>query len=144
MQTANAKGQIVTAIVSSGKKIVAKASAKVGKPILLSMPNARLWSPDDPFLYDLRVTLSSGDDVTGYFGFRSVGKAWVNGFLRTVLNGRFFFQMGTLDQGYWPDGIYTAPTDEALRWDLAKQKELGFNTGTFFYKVLDVLPHHAL
>ncbi|EJD43696.1 alpha-L-arabinofuranosidase B [Auricularia subglabra TFB-10046 SS5] len=126
--TAGASGQTVTAVVSTGSTTVANASATVGTSLRISIPNARLWSPDDPFLYDLRVTLSSGDVVTGYFGMRTVGTAVVNGFLRPVLNGRFFFQMGTLDQGFWPDGIYTAPTDAALRFDLEQQKALGFNT----------------
>ncbi|KAJ7233181.1 alpha-L-arabinofuranosidase B [Mycena rebaudengoi] len=128
VQTTGASGQTVTAIVSTGGQTVANSSATVGSSVRLSIPNPRLWSPDDPFLYDLRVTLSSGDVVTGYFGMRTVGTAVVNGFLRPVLNGRFFFQMGTLDQGFWPDGIYTAPTDAALRFDLAQQKALGFNT----------------
>ncbi|EJD47269.1 alpha-L-arabinofuranosidase B [Auricularia subglabra TFB-10046 SS5] len=126
--TSGASGQLVTALVSTGGKPVALASAFVGKTIRLSIPNARLWSPDDPFLYDLRVSLASGDVVTGYFGMRTVGTAVVNGFLRPVLNGRFIFQMGTLDQGFWPDGIYTAPTDAALAFDLEEQKALGFNT----------------
>ncbi|KZV89230.1 alpha-L-arabinofuranosidase B [Exidia glandulosa HHB12029] len=128
VKTAGASGQTLTAVVSSKGKEVGKVSGAVGKSLRIPVPNARLWSPDDPFLYDLRVTLSSGDVVDGYFGMRSVGTAVVNGYLRPVLNGRFIFQMGTLDQGYWPDGIYTAPTDEALRFDLEKQKELGFNT----------------
>ena len=67
------------------------------------------------------------DTVTGYFGMRSLGKAVVGGVMRPLLNGKFVFQLGTLDQGYWPDGIYTAPTDEALRFDLERQKALGFN-----------------
>jgi len=95
------------------------------------VPNARLWSPDDPFLYDLRVTLTGtggGDAVGGYFGMRSIGKAMLGGVLRPTLNGKFVFQLGTLDQGYWPDGLYTAPTDAALRFDLEQQKALGFNT----------------
>ena len=102
----------------------------VGTHLRVPVPNARLWSPDDPYLYDLRVTLlgaDGGDTVTGYFGMRSIGKAVIGGVLRPVLNGRFVYQLGTLDQGYWPDGIYTAPTDEALRFDLERQKALGFN-----------------
>ncbi|KAJ7086144.1 alpha-L-arabinofuranosidase B [Mycena belliarum] len=128
VQTSGASGQTISAIVSTGGQTIANSSATVGSNLRLSIPNPRLWSPDDPFLYDLRVTLSSGDVVTGYFGMRTVGTAIVNGFLRPVLNGRFIFQMGTLDQGYWPDGIYTAPTDAALRFDLDQQKALGFNT----------------
>ncbi|MCG5218731.1 AbfB domain-containing protein [Streptosporangium soli] len=124
-------GQAVRAEVLSGGQVVGAATGAVGAHLRVPVPNARLWSPDDPFLYDLRVTLTGtggGDTVGGYFGMRSVGKAMVGGVLRPTLNGRFLFQMGTLDQGYWPDGISTAPTDEALRFDLEQQKALGFNT----------------
>ncbi|GAA4953468.1 AbfB domain-containing protein [Actinoplanes utahensis] len=96
------------------------------------VPNARLWSPDDPYLYHLRVSLRNGagatvDQVTSYFGMREVGTKLVGGVLRPTLNGEFVFQIGTLDQGFWPDGIYTAPTDAALAFDLQKHKDLGFN-----------------
>lgn len=121
-------GGTASAQVLSGGAVVGSASGAVGSHLRIPVPNARLWSPSDPFLYDLRVTLSGGDVVTGYFGMRSVGKAVVGGVLRPVLNGRFVFNIGTLDQGYWPDGIYTAPTDAALRFDLEQQKALGFNT----------------
>ena len=67
------------------------------------------------------------DSVGSYTGMRSIGIARVDGVPRPVLNGQFVFQTGTLDQGYWPDGIYTAPTDAALRFDLQKHKDLGFN-----------------
>jgi len=60
------------------------------------MKEARLWSPEDPFLYDIRVTLSGGDVVNGYFGMRSVGTAIVNGWLRPVLNGRFYFMVSSI------------------------------------------------
>ncbi|MFC3894948.1 AbfB domain-containing protein [Lentzea rhizosphaerae] len=120
-------GQSVTAEVLSGGQVVGRQTGTTGGSLRIPVPNARLWSPDDPFLYDLRVTLASGDVVTGYFGMRSLGKAMVGGVMRPLLNGKFVFQIGTLDQGYWPDGIYTAPTDEALRWDLERQKALGFN-----------------
>ena len=126
-QTAGGTGQTVTAQVLSGGTVVGTASGAQGAHLRIPVPNARLWNPDDPFLYDLRVTLSGGDSVGGYFGMRSLGKAMVGGALRPLLNGKFVFQMGTLDQGYWPDGIYTAPTDEALRFDLERQKALGFN-----------------
>ncbi len=123
-------GQQARAEVRSGGAVVGTATGAVGSHLRIPVPNARLWSPDDPFLYDLRVTLTGtggGDTVTGYFGMRSLGKAMIGGVLRPVLNGKFMFQLGTLDQGYWPDGIYTAPTDEALRFDLERQKALGFN-----------------
>ncbi|MET8760183.1 AbfB domain-containing protein [Lentzea sp. NPDC004782] len=120
-------GQQVTAEVRTGDTTVGSRTGTTGSHLRIPVPNARLWSPDDPFLYDLRVTLASGDAVTGYFGMRSLGKAVVGGVMRPLLNGKFVFQIGTLDQGYWPDGSYTAPTDEALRWDLERQKALGFN-----------------
>ncbi|MDQ2584110.1 AbfB domain-containing protein [Saccharothrix yanglingensis] len=119
-------GRQVRAEVLTGGRVVGTASGTTGAHLRVPVPNARLWSPDDPFLYDLRVTLGT-DVVTGYFGMRSLGKAVVGGVTRPLLNGRFVFQLGTLDQGYWPDGIYTAPTDAALRFDLERQKALGFN-----------------
>jgi hypothetical protein len=123
-------GQQATAEVLNGTTVVGTATGALGSHLRIPVPNARLWSPDDPFLYNVRVTLTGsggGDTVTGYVGMRSLGKAMVGGVLRPVLNGKFVFQLGTLDQGYWPDGIYTAPTDEALRFDLERQKALGFN-----------------
>jgi hypothetical protein len=124
-------GQTVEAVVSSGGIQVGTATGQVGSEVQITVPNARLWSPDDPFLYDLTVRLKSGstvvDQVGSYFGMRSIGLKSMNGVLRPVLNGNFVFQMGTLDQGYWPDGIYTAPTDAALRFDIEKHKELGYN-----------------
>ncbi len=120
----------VQAQVLSGGTVISTVTGAPGAHLRIPIPSARLWTPDDPFLYDLRVTLTGtngGDAVGGYFGMRSIGKAMVDGVLRPVLNGKFVFQLGTLDQGYWPDGIYTAPTDAALRFDLEQQKALGFN-----------------
>lgn len=119
-------GQQVRAEVLAGGTVVGTATGTVGAHLRVPVPNARLWSPSDPYLYDLRVTMGT-DTVTGYFGMRSLGKAVIGGVMRPLLNGKFVFQLGTLDQGYWPDGIYTAPTDEALRFDLERQKALGFN-----------------
>ena len=95
-----------------------RADANVGSEISVPIPNPHLWNFDDPFLYDLKVTLFHGtgksDEVTSYFGMRkvSLGKD-DKGVLRPMLNNKFVFQLGVLDQGYWPDGLYTAPTDEA-------------------------------
>ncbi|MBT3149452.1 AbfB domain-containing protein [Streptomyces sp. CHD11] len=117
--------------VSSGGSTVGTATGPAGTEFTVPVPNARRWTPDDPFLYDVRADLLSGaatvDSVGSYTGMRTVGLARVDGVLRPVLNGRFVFQTGTLDQGYWPDGIYTAPTDAALRFDLQKHKDMGFN-----------------
>ena len=120
-------GAAVTAQVLSGSTVVGTAGGTTGTSFRVPVPNARLWTPDDPFLYTLRVTMAGGDAVGGSFGMRSLGKAMLGGVLRPTLNGRFVFQLGTLDQGFWPDGIYTAPTDAALAFDLEQQKALGFN-----------------
>lgn len=103
-----------------------------GEPIRVPVPDPHLWSPDDPFLYDVDVVLRQDgetvDEVAGYTGMRSVTTGEVDGVERPLLNGEYVFQIGTLDQGYWPDGIATAPTDEALRFDLEAHKDLGYNT----------------
>lgn len=122
----------VEAIVRQGGKVVARSTAPAGTDVELAIPDARLWSPEDPFLYDLTVRVRDGsgkvvDEVASYFGMRSAGIGKVKGQLRPTLNGKFTFMMGPLDQGYWPDGIYTAPTDAALRSDLETIKKLGFN-----------------
>ncbi|ROP34811.1 AbfB domain-containing protein [Saccharothrix texasensis] len=124
-------GHTVLAEAMAGSGVVGSATGGFTE-FSVPVPNARRWSPDDPYLYDLRVSLRNGagttvDQVVGYFGMREVGKKVVNGVLRPTLNGEFVFQVGTLDQGFWPDGLYTAPTDAALASDLQKHKDLGFN-----------------
>lgn len=112
-------------------KPAGEASGPAGKPLHLAMAHPRLWSPNDPFLYTFKATLAQGDErdeVTSYAGLRSIAIAKVGGRNRIVLNGKPTFLLATLDQGYWPDGIYTAPTDEALRFDIQKTRDLGFNT----------------
>ena len=123
--------QDVRVVVFAGAAQVADVSGNAGEVIHVPIPNTRLWSPEDPFLYELRVTLSGlgGSDTVGsYFGMRSISMGVVNNVLRPLLNGRFVFQLGLLDQGFWPDGLYTAPTDDALKFDLQQHKILGFNT----------------
>lgn len=119
-------GLAVTATAYDGKNKVATVSGRTGQPLTLKIADPRLWSPDDPFLYDLRVTVG-GDRVGSYFGMRSIAVEKIDGTPRTVLNGEPVFMMATLDQGFWPDGLHTAPTDEALAYDLRMHKELGFN-----------------
>jgi len=114
---------------------VAGGSGLVGKPLEIAIPKDKLqlWSPDSPFLYGLRIDLKTADRkasdvVFSYFAMRkiSLGKDEA-GVTRMMLNGKPVFQYGPLDQGFWPDGLYTAPTDEALRYDLEMTKKLGFN-----------------
>ena len=87
----------------------------------------RPWSPEDPFLYGVTVTLPGGDRVESYFGMRKFGTAEVNGRKVFALNGRPLFLSGVLDQGYWSDGLYTPPADEAMVFDIQKMKDCGFN-----------------
>ncbi|HWQ91180.1 MAG TPA: glycoside hydrolase family 2 TIM barrel-domain containing protein [Clostridia bacterium] len=120
--------------------VVGVASGRPGSEIRVAIPKARLWSPENPFLYDLAVSLKLGskaiDRVESYFGMRkiSMGKD-ANGFTRILLNNKPYFQVGPLDQGFWPDGLYTAPTDEALRYDIEMTKKLGFNMARKHVKV---------
>ena len=119
-------------VLFEGKK-VASGKALGGQPVEVIMPEQlMLWTPDHPHLYDLSViVLNKGkvvDHVCSYFAMRSFGTMRDNnGIVRLTLNGRPIFQYGPLDQGWWPDGLYTAPTDEALAFDIEKTKELGFN-----------------
>ncbi len=104
----------------------------VDETLNLHINDPKLWSPDSPFFYDLKVELIKNrkvvDNVESYFGMCkiSLGKD-EHGILRLFLNNKPLFQFGPLDQGYWPDGLYTAPTDEALQYDIEVLKELGFN-----------------
>ncbi|MEO6721685.1 MAG: sugar-binding domain-containing protein [Ferruginibacter sp.] len=98
----------------------------------LAINDPQLWSPQHPFLYDLTVTLSRKgkvvDEIKSYFAMRKISmKPGKDGIQRMLLNDQFVFQYGPLDQGWWPDGLYTAPTDEALKFDIEKTKEMGFN-----------------
>ncbi len=113
-------------------KVVSTAKFASGQAIDLSVPNAKLWSPDSPFLYDLEVKLYANgslvDDVKSYAAMRKVStKKDASGYVRLQLNNKDIFHFGPLDQGWWPDGLYTAPTDEALKYDIIKTKEWGFN-----------------
>ncbi|WP_328472758.1 AbfB domain-containing protein [Actinoplanes sp. NBC_00393] len=127
----NVSGHSVLAEAMNGTTVVGSATGAF-TDFSVPVPNARRWSPNDPFLYNLRVTLRNAaganvDRTMHYFGMREVGAATVNGIRRPTLNGQFVPHVGTLDQGYWPDGLYTAPTDAALASDLQRHKDLGFN-----------------
>jgi hypothetical protein len=118
------------AFTSSGG-ISAKGYA--GRPFNVKIRNERLWSPSDPYLYDFKVIIKKSgfavDSVESYFGMRkiSIGKDG-SGNERIFLNNKFTYNLGVLDQGYWPDGLYTAPTDSALQFDILASKAMGFNT----------------
>ncbi|MEZ5038740.1 MAG: glycoside hydrolase family 2 TIM barrel-domain containing protein [Saprospiraceae bacterium] len=121
----------VEILVKEGSKQVAMTTGGFNTPIHLHLPNPKLWSPNDPFLYDVEIRMKDSllveDVVTSYVGMRKIAINPYQGIQRILLNDTFVFQMGPLDQGYWPDGLYTAPTDEALKWDIEQAKAFGFN-----------------
>jgi hypothetical protein len=110
-----------------------EAKAKVGEQIDLAIDKPKLWSPDSPFLYELKLILKDSkgkqvDAVSSYFGMRKISlDKDKNGITRLLLNNKPLFQYGPLDQGWWPDGLYTAPSDEALRYDIEVLKRIGCN-----------------
>ena len=111
---------------------VAKAASQAGVATQLTVGQPELWSPDSPWLYGLKIRLvrdgKTIDCVQGYTAFRSISeKTDDTGVKRLALNDEILFQFGPLDQGWWPDGLYTAPTAEAMAFDIEKTKELGFN-----------------
>ncbi len=115
----------------AGANLVASTTVLPGNKLTLNIPSPILWSPTNPYLYNLQVTLTSNsvpvDSITSYCGMRKISIGMNNGFVQILLNNQFTFEFGPLDQGYWPDGIYTAPTDLALQYDLRMEKTLGFN-----------------
>lgn len=119
--------------VYDGDKLVAVGKSINNEPVEVAMPaDRKLWSPDSPFLYTLKVTLKNAgkvvDKVDSYAAMRKYSyKRASDGIVRMELNNEPLFQFGPLDQGWWPDGLYTAPTDEALAWDVKKTKDFGFN-----------------
>ena len=103
------------------------ASFRTNEPLLFPMPSFRAWSPEDPHLYDLHITLGS-DCVDSYFAMRKTEvRADEQGVKRLFLNNKPYFHNGLLDQGYWPDGLYTPPSDEAMIFDIQTAKDLGYN-----------------
>jgi hypothetical protein len=137
----SAAGLEVAAQALSGGRVVATATGRPGRPFPLRIPHPRLWSPSSPYLYGLELQLiyrsarrgrrapavTVLDRVRSYFGMRSISLSRTGGVTRILLNGKFVFQTGALDQGYWPDGLYTAPSDAALRRDISAAKDLGYD-----------------
>lgn len=116
----------VRLLESGTDRIVKEAFALSNQQSTFQIHNPKIWSPSSPNLYDVLVTFGN-DTVKSYMGFRTIEFGVVKGAKRPLLNGEFVFQMGVLDQGYWPDGIYTAPTKGAMVFDIAMAKEYGFN-----------------
>ena len=124
--------QIIQALITDQGKVIAESQTSIGKKLVIPIPEFQAWSPENPHLYDLKITLIQNDNevdsVDSYFGMRKYSlKRVKDGALRFCLNNKPLFLYGPLDQGYWPDGLYTPPTDEALQWDIQLIKNAGFN-----------------
>ncbi len=127
----DATGVTFAATVKDGGKTIKTVTGKVNELTDVSVPNQKLWSPDSPFLYDINIQIKKNgaviDEVNSYFGMRKIAMVEEDGIQKLYLNNEFLFHLGPLDQGFWPDGLYTAPTDAALKFDIEKIKEYGFN-----------------
>lgn len=126
------QSDIIEVLIFDGATQIATQKSVVGQNFELRIPNAKLWSPESPFLYDVKVNLYSQgklvDEVKSYTAMRKIStRRDNNGIVRMQLNNKDYFHFGPLDQGWWPDGLYTAPTDEALVYDIQKTKDFGFN-----------------
>jgi beta-galactosidase/beta-glucuronidase len=133
--TADVEGsaQALAVRVKDGERQVANNVGRAGQEVVLAVPEAKLWSPQSPHLYGLEVDLLNGDGkvadaVISYAGIRTVGKAKdAQGHLRFTLNGEIIFHWGPLDQGWWPDGLLTPPSEEAMAFEIDWLKRAGFN-----------------
>ncbi|APS37754.1 MULTISPECIES: glycoside hydrolase family 2 protein [Salegentibacter] len=125
-------GDIIEVIVLEDDKEITRAKFAAGESLEILLEDPKLWFPETPFLYRTIVKLISNketvDEVKSYFAMRKISKKRdENGIVRMQLNNEDYFHFGPLDQGWWPDGLYTAPTDEALKYDILKTKEMGYN-----------------
>lgn len=125
-------GDVIEAVIKEGGKILASSKAATGQSVVIKLAEQKLWSPESPYLYDIELRLTRDgvvlDQVSTYAAMRKISvKRDDHGIYRFQLNNEDYFPFGLLDQGWWPDGLYTAPTDEALKYDIEKTKELGFN-----------------
>ena len=133
VNASNAKpSDIVTVTILDQGNIIGTAKGIPGKDLRIPIKNPKLWSPESPYLYDMKVSLNNGnktlDQIDSYTAMRKIStKRDSDGIVRMQLNNQDYFQFGPLDQGWWPDGLYTAPTDEALLFDIKKTKDYGFN-----------------
>ncbi|MDO6435801.1 glycoside hydrolase family 2 TIM barrel-domain containing protein [Cyclobacterium sp. 1_MG-2023] len=125
-------GQMISVRLLANGELVEEQEVPAGESTTFSIQNPNIWGPDNPFLYDIEAQLKVGkkavDVVKSYTAMRKISMLPdANGNQRMLLNDKFLFQYGPLDQGWWPDGLYTAPTEEALIYDIDKTKEMGFN-----------------
>lgn len=130
----NAKGdEVVEVDVFDNGSVIISGKGSVSDKIKLNIPDYKLWSPEIPKLYDVKIKLLRNgkvlDEVKTYFAFRKVSIVTdTAGYRRFALNDEILFQYGTLDQGWWPDGLLTPPSEKAMLWDMVQLKNMGFNT----------------
>ncbi|KAJ5064876.1 glycoside hydrolase superfamily [Bipolaris maydis] len=122
--------------------VKAEATGTSGSPFTFVVDSPKLWTPDSPTLYNITIKMGS-DTVQSYTGFRTISRGVIGGVQRPLLNGKFVFPFGTLDQGYWPDGIYTPPSVEAMVYDLKVLKNVGYNMVRKHIKVEPALFYRA-
>ncbi|KAF2742381.1 glycoside hydrolase family 2 protein [Sporormia fimetaria CBS 119925] len=129
-----------THIISRAENMKHAARGSAGSTFEFTVPSIRRWSPGSPKLYPLQVKVGN-DTVESYLGFRTISRGVINGIQRPLLNGEFLFHFGTLDQGFWPDGIYSPPSKEAMVFDLETLKKIGYNMikvePALFYQACD-------
>lgn len=121
---------VVEVVVLDGAEEITRTKGNAGSPITVKLPTVKAWSPERPFLYGMSISLLNQQDlVSSYFAMRKISLGEDEaGVTRIFLNNQPLFMFGLLDQGWWPDGLYTAPTDEALRYDIEMTRAMGFNT----------------
>eukprot|EP01059_Diplonema_ambulator_P017254 TRINITY_DN29236_c0_g1_i1.p1 TRINITY_DN29236_c0_g1~~TRINITY_DN29236_c0_g1_i1.p1 ORF type:complete len:622 (+),score=127.96 TRINITY_DN29236_c0_g1_i1:46-1911(+) len=126
-------GKIVIQVYD-GSNVVATATGQSGVPMRIAVPNPKLWSPDSPFLYNVTITYGV-DVIQSYFGLRSFTLGKDGNVTRPLLNGNPIYLHGWLDQSFWPDGLYTPPTDASIKFDIQAVKDYGFNLIRLHQKV---------
>ncbi|KAL3477324.1 glycoside hydrolase superfamily [Aspergillus californicus] len=142
VHSASGEATSVEVAVLEGDETIASHTGTANSQFTFTVPDVKRWSPDTPNLYNITVTLGD-DQVNSYTGFRTISKGTVDGVVRPLINGEFKFLFGTLDQGYWPDGLHTAPNREAMEYDLHLLKDLGFNMVRKHIKVEPALFYRA-
>jgi beta-galactosidase/beta-glucuronidase len=132
----------VTIYEPHSQEVKATGSGTSGTSFVFTVDNPELWHPDTPTLYNITIKFGS-DTIQSYTGFRTISRGVVGGIQRPLLNGNFIFPFGPLDQGFWPDGIYTAPSVEAMLFDLQVLKRVGINMLRKHIKVEPALYYKA-
>lgn len=117
---------LITVHDNESDDVLASHNATSDAQFDFTVSSPKLWSPDSPNLYNITVQMGA-DEITSYTGFRTISRGLVNGVMRPLVNDEFVFHFGTLDQGYWPDGLHAPPNREAMVYDLKVLKKLGFN-----------------